>query len=353
MRSAALIQSDSDTGMREPIVSNDESIPDLSSEAVLVQVKASVLSVPDFQVLQELGISQQRIPIGREIAGIVKEVGADVTRFKQGDEVVGVLPLDANCSGCAEFCPVNEYDLAIKPKGVSFTDAAAVIGDAIKSYTALYYQGRICAGETILVTDVKEAGSIAVQLAHHWGAKVIAIAHTEKERSHLGSLKSKIAHVIEMEGQKNFAILNECLEETGGLGVDCVLDSGVNMFPNDLKEGGPAGELRSPHPSKHELISCLAVGGRWITGQKNLQLDPPDSELLYLKGASVHFLNPDVWTLSSAQQGRYLHILHDSMEKLFGGHIRPTIIQRIALDQVPIWYQRASQKTVGKVVVEL
>lgn len=44
---------------------------------------------------------------------------------------------------------------AIKPKGVSFTDAAAVIGDAIKSYTALYYQGRICAGETILVTDVK------------------------------------------------------------------------------------------------------------------------------------------------------------------------------------------------------
>lgn len=38
-----------------------------------MQVKASVLSVPDFQVLQELGISQQRIPIGREISGIVKE----------------------------------------------------------------------------------------------------------------------------------------------------------------------------------------------------------------------------------------------------------------------------------------
>ncbi|XP_071818870.1 quinone oxidoreductase-like protein 1 [Apostichopus japonicus] len=353
MRSVSLIQSDSDTGMREPIVSNDESIPDLSAEGVLVQVKASVLSVPDFQVLQELGISQQRIPIGREISGIVKEVGANVTRFKQGEEVVGILPLDANCSGCAEFCPVNEHDLVVKPKDVKFSDAAAVVGDAVNSYTALHYLGRICAGETILVTGIKGAGSIAIQLASQWGAKVIAIASTEDERSHLESLRSKVSHVIEIGGQNKFAILNECLEETGGLGVDCVLDSGVNMFPNDFKEEGLNPVKTSPLPSKHEIISCLAVGGRWITAQSDLQLDPPDSKLLFLKGASLHFLNPDVWTLSSSQQGRYLHILQDTMEKLAGGHIRPTISQRIALDQIPIWYQRTREKSIGKVVVEL
>lgn len=43
----------------------------------------------------------------------------------------------------------------VKPKDVKFSDAAAVVGDAVNSYTALHYLGRICAGETILVTGVK------------------------------------------------------------------------------------------------------------------------------------------------------------------------------------------------------
>lgn len=343
----------SDSGMREPIVSNDESIPDLNSGALLVQVKSSVLGVPDFEVLQELGISQERIPIGREVSGIVKEVGSDVTRFKEGDEVVGILPLDVNCSGCAEYCPLNEYDLVEKPKDVTFSDAAASIGDAVKAYTALHYQGKMCAGETVLVTDLKGSGSVCVQLASHWGAKVIAVSYSEDERAHLESLKSKVSHIIEIEGHKKFAILNECLEETGGLGVDCIIDGGVDMFPNNVEDSVAKDPLDRYCPSKHELLSCLGIGGRWITSQSNLQLDPPDSKLLFLKGASIHFANPDVWTLSASQQGRYLHILKDSMKKLSAGHIRPNISQRIALDQVPLWYQQVNQRSLGKIVVQL
>lgn len=101
-------------------------------------------------------------------------------------------------------------------------------------------------------------------------------------------------------------------------------------------------------PHKHDIISVLGVGGHWVTSHKDLQvthklckdrtrirydylirpyyfyyfiyfivfisvlpqLDPPDCRLLFLKSASVTFLNPEVWMASSAQQGRYLRILN-------------------------------------------
>ncbi|RXM35737.1 MORC family CW-type zinc finger protein 3 [Acipenser ruthenus] len=62
-------------------------------------------------------------------------------------------------------------------------------------------------------------------------------------------------------------------------------------------------------PHKHDIITLLAVGGHWVTTEDNLQLDPPDSRSLFLKGATVSFLNDEVWNMSSAHQGKYLRIL--------------------------------------------
>lgn len=53
-----------------------------------------------------------------------------------------------------------------------------------------------------------------------------------------------------------------------------------------------------------------------------LQLDPPDSQLLYMRGASVNFLFDAAFTLSYAQQGRYQHILHDAVDKLDRGIVK-------------------------------
>ena len=46
------------------------------------------------------------------------------------------------------------------------------------------------------------------------------------------------------------------------------------------------------------------------------QLDPSESRLLHLKGASLSFLNERLWTVSGAQLGRYLHILSDVADKV-------------------------------------
>ena len=59
------------------------------------------------------------------------------------------------------------------PETVSYPLAAAAIGDGLRAYTALHYQARLCAGETVLMLEGATSwGSLLIQLAHQWGAKV-------------------------------------------------------------------------------------------------------------------------------------------------------------------------------------
>ena len=68
---------------------------------------------------------------------------------------------------------MSEYDVVHKPEHMSYEEAAAGIGDCVRAYTALYYQARVCGGDTVLIIDGATAfGSVAIQLANQWGAKV-------------------------------------------------------------------------------------------------------------------------------------------------------------------------------------
>ena len=86
----------------------------------------------------------------------------------------------------------------------------------------------------------------------------------------------------------------------------------------------PASPTLSPPslPTKHQLISCLAARGHWVTTQPHLQLDPPHTQQLMMKGASLHFLFEAVWGLSGAQQGHYLHTLKSVVSKLQDNSIK-------------------------------
>lgn len=75
-------------------------------------------------------------------------------------------------------------------------------------------------------------------------------------------------------------------------------------------------------PTKHQLISCLAARGQWVTTQPGLQLDPPETQQLLMKGASLHFLFEPVWVLSGAHQGHYLQTLKSIMAKLQGNTLK-------------------------------
>ncbi len=65
------------------------------------------------------------------------------------------------------------FPAVIIPDEIGFQDAAAVLLDGVKAYTALHYQAHLTAGDTVVIVDAaSSAGSVMLQLAHKWGAKV-------------------------------------------------------------------------------------------------------------------------------------------------------------------------------------
>lgn len=367
---------------------SDVDIPKIDKYSVLVSVKACGLSTSDDKVLKVLykDQSKTKFPICHEIAGVVVEVGDWVTTVDRGDEVVGLIPLDYGQSGCAEYVRLNEYDVTKKPQGVSFVDAAGCIGDAVKAYTGLHYLGRLTSGDTVLVMDgASSFGAIAIQLAQHWGAKVITTASSDDEVLYLEGLKGQVARVVDLRKTDNAvsgtdfhpaymigsgsnnnnnnannntggnarALLPACMQESGGLGIDLVLDNGVTQFAETSYRILVEDTYDHPVPSKHDIVSCLAVGGRWITSKSDLQLDPPHSQMMFMKCASIGFLFEQAWILSSTQQGRYLHILMDIMEKVSSGVIRPNIHHTVSFESVPDALESLTDKRVGKVVMKM
>ena len=108
---------------------------------------------------------------GLELAGVVEEVGADVTRFAVGDRVFGV------CSGAhAEYvCVREEGALAPIPDGVSFEEAAAVCDGAALALACLRKAGPLEGRSVVVYGASGSVGTAGVQLAKHFGAHVTAV----------------------------------------------------------------------------------------------------------------------------------------------------------------------------------
>ncbi|XP_069058592.1 quinone oxidoreductase-like protein 1 [Pleurodeles waltl] len=321
-----------------------ENLPPTSEYYLKISVKACALSSIDTKFLSEIKLENQCLPVGREIAGVVLEVGSKVSFFQVDDEVVGILPLDSKESGLYETIVAHEQYFVHKPEKVLWHEAAGTIRDGLRAYTALHYLSHITPEKALLVMDgASPLGTIAIQLAHSRGAKVISTAYSVEDKQYLEKLRPTVGirqplvtRVIDLSSGKG-DIAGSCLEETGGLGVDIVLDAGVKLF----QKGDGPDPPQLPH--KHDIITLLAIGGHWVTTMKDLQLDPPDSHLLFLKGATLSFLNDEVWNLSSGQQGKYLHILKDVMDKLSSGILRPQLDE-----PVPLYEAKVSMEIVQK-----
>uniref|UniRef100_A0A8D0H5Y5 Quinone oxidoreductase-like protein 1 n=1 Tax=Sphenodon punctatus TaxID=8508 RepID=A0A8D0H5Y5_SPHPU len=236
------------------------------------------------------------------------------------------------------------FETVHKPEKVTWAEAAGTIRDGVRAYTALHYLSHVSPGKTVLIMDgASPFGTIAIQLAHHRGAKVISTAYTLEDKQYFERLTPVVARVIDVSNGK-IDIAESCLEETGGLGVDIVLDAGVRLY----KKENESTLKQQLLPHKHDILTLLSVGGHWVTTEENLQLDPPDIHCLFLKGATVSFLNDEVWNLSNVQQGKYLYILlmvvlEDVMEKLSSKIFRPYLDEPI-----PLYEAKVSMEIVQK-----
>ncbi|XP_037127133.1 quinone oxidoreductase-like protein 1 [Syngnathus acus] len=342
------------TGSELKFVVQETTLPEIfGSHDVRVNVKACGLSPVDLKFLEDMGLQGDTIPLGREMAGIVQRVGPKVTFFQPDDEVVGILPLDSVCSGLSEVIDINEQYLVPKPEKLSCTTVAAALEDGLCAYRALHTHAHMAAGQMLLVMDgASSFGLMCIQLACYHGVKVLTTSHSQEQHTFLEQLRPAVVRVIPIY-KNSSELLAAVMEETGCLGVDIVVDQGVSLQEKEIPDEEEGREEATFLPHKHDIISMLAVGGHWVTSQQDLQLDPPDTRLMFLKSASVSFLNPHVWLASSFQQGRHLHILKDIMEKMSSGVLRPQPEEAVPLREAAAAMEDVQLQNKKKAVVEM
>ena len=153
-------------------------------DEVLVKVYAAAANPLDWHKLRATpvfvrlsdGLFKPKHPVlGADIAGRVEAVGRKVTQFKAGDDVFG----DVESGGFAEYVCGTEKQLAHKPPGISFEEAAAAPVAALTALQGLRDYGQLQAGQKVLVNGASGGvGTFAVQLAKVFGADVTGVCST-------------------------------------------------------------------------------------------------------------------------------------------------------------------------------
>jgi NADPH:quinone reductase len=262
-----------------PVLRADLQEPTPAPTEVLVRVRASSVNPADSGIaagmLKQMGLEYEfPVILGRDYAGVVEQVGSEVTRYAVGDEVFGFV-LHANPTvrdgSWAELIAVpQDMFIGRAPEGVDLATvgAAPVAGiAAIMAIDAL----ELSDGDTVLIVGATGGvGSLAVQLAARAGATVVAPALPEDE-AYLRELG--VSELLPRDGD-----LAAAARERHPDGFDAVLDL-VNYAPDVpaslVKEAGrvasptgAAGEgprrtmiMAAPTPENLERLARLLADG--------------------------------------------------------------------------------------------
>lgn len=150
--------------------------PTLKPDELLVQVHAAGLNPIDNMIPSGTfkPVLKFELPatLGSDIAGVVTEVGSNVTRFRPGDAIFASL-FDLGRGSIAEFAAVPESVAASKPVNLDFVQAAAVPMVGLTSWQALKERAHLQAGQKVFIPAGSGGiGTFAIQLAKHFGARV-------------------------------------------------------------------------------------------------------------------------------------------------------------------------------------
>ena len=114
--------------------------------------------------------------LGVDVAGVVEAIGRNVTQLKAGDEVFGS---NENAGSFAEYLCAPETAVIVKPRNITFEQAAAVTVGGVTALQSLRDKGQIRAGDKVLINGAAGGvGTFAVQIAKAFGAHVTGVCST-------------------------------------------------------------------------------------------------------------------------------------------------------------------------------
>ena len=160
----------------------DVPVPELRDDEVLVEVHAAGVNLLDAKLRngEFKLILPYRTPfaLGHDVAGKVVKIGRHVRQFKLGDEVYSRTD-DFRIGTFAEFVPVKEASLALKPANLTMEEAASIPLVALTAWQALIEKAKLARGQKIFIqAGSGGVGTFAIQLAKHLGATVATTTST-------------------------------------------------------------------------------------------------------------------------------------------------------------------------------
>jgi NADPH:quinone reductase-like Zn-dependent oxidoreductase len=169
-------------GKKDDLRFGDVAEPALQDDDVLVEIHAAGLNLLDSKLRdgEFKAILPYRPPfaLGHDVAGTVIRAGANVTRFKPGDDVYSRVR-DGRIGAFAEFIAIDQADVALKPKNLSMEEAASIPLVGLTAWQALIERAGLQKGQKILIhAGSGGVGTFAIQLAKHLDASVATTTST-------------------------------------------------------------------------------------------------------------------------------------------------------------------------------
>jgi len=228
--------------------SENVAVPSLQSyEDVLVKVHAASINPVDYKIREgrlALMVSGEwpKIP-GFDFSGKVVAVGKNVTRFKVGDEVLGMSHF-RRFGTCAEYHAIPESGLALKPSNLTHVEAATLPLVGLTVWQSLIEYAKLLPGQSVLILGgAGGTGSFAIQLAkHHLSAGRVITTCSGRNAEFVKSLGAD--EVIDYTKEKWHEVLK-------GQKLDCILDC----------VGGPD----NPYELSIPVVKSGFEGGSFVT----------------------------------------------------------------------------------------
>ena len=303
-------------------------VPVAGTGQVLVRLRAAGLNRGEFIAAHGLHAkSGAPKPAGAEGAGEIVAVGADVAHPKAGQRVMG------RCGGAfAEYALMEAGEAIVMPPGMSWEEAAAVPLTFMTVHDMLIAQGRLAAGEWMLVTGASSGvGVAALETAKLLGARVIGTSGSAEK---LDRLKALGLDVGIRTRSPDFC--DAVMQATGGRGANLVVNNvGGSVFA--------------------ECVRSLAFEGRlatvgYVDGvmKAEIDIDALHSKRLTLFGVSNKLRNAE----QRATTARGL--VADLLPMIADGRLRPVIDRVFQFDELPAAKAyMESNAHLGKIVVRM
>jgi NADPH2:quinone reductase len=255
-------------GTAEVLQVGERPTPEPQDNEVLVEVVATSVNPIDRRLrsgeLQEYITRTFPVVPGWDLAGKIAKVGAKVTDWQVGDEVLGLaFTWSIQHGSYAEYCPIDTASITEKPASISFEQAAALPLVSLTAWQALSEFGELKAGQSVFIqAGAGGVGSVAIPMAKHLGAKVYT---TTSAKNH---------------------------DYVKSLGADVIIDYNADDYESALRQHEPNGvdlvlEALLGNGTAEAAIRLTKDGGR-VAYMNN---EPPEMDEIKLRNIKAEFLH--------------------------------------------------------------